>query len=214
MKESSNPISNFFGVYAREETYMNLLYLLLAFPLSILYFVFVVTGLSVGVGLIVIWIGLPILLAVLAGVWGFALFERTLANTMLKENIPPMTRDLKEELSAWEKIKAFVSDKVTWKSLLYMLLKFPVATIFFSIAVTAVTIPLGFISTLFLYNIWDFSDIPSWVPFWQVDTLGEALIAAAIGLVILGPIALIVVNYLAKLSGALAKSMLSRGETK
>jgi len=214
MKESTNPISSFIGVLVREETYLNLFYLLLAFPLSILYFVFVVTGVSVGVGLIVIWIGLPILLAVLALVWGFALFERTLAIVMLKEDIPPMTRDEKEALSAWERIRAFISDQVTWKSLLYLLVKFPVATLFFCVAVTVVAIPLGFISTLFLYNTWDFSDIPSWVPFWQVDTLGEALIAAAIGLLILGPIALHIVNSLAGMSGVLAKSMLARDEVK
>ena len=44
----------FFGVVADPQSYLNIFYLLLAFPLGIAYFVFLVTGISVGTGLIVI----------------------------------------------------------------------------------------------------------------------------------------------------------------
>ena len=37
----------FFGVIAEPQSYINILYLLLAFPLGIAYFVFLVTGISV-----------------------------------------------------------------------------------------------------------------------------------------------------------------------
>jgi len=40
--------TQFFGVAAREGTYLNIIYLLLAFPLGCAYFVFLVTGLSLG----------------------------------------------------------------------------------------------------------------------------------------------------------------------
>ena len=37
-------------------TYRHLLYLAMAFPLGLAYFVFLVTGVSLGAGLIVVWV--------------------------------------------------------------------------------------------------------------------------------------------------------------
>jgi hypothetical protein len=62
MNETTGIVKQFFGVAARGETYLNIIYLLLAFPLGTAYFVFLVTGLSLGLGLLIIWIGIPILL--------------------------------------------------------------------------------------------------------------------------------------------------------
>jgi hypothetical protein len=67
-------VNEFFGVLRRSETYRNLGYDLLAFPLGIAYFVFLVTGLSVGVGLVIIWVGVPILLGVVLAWRGLGAF--------------------------------------------------------------------------------------------------------------------------------------------
>ena len=67
MPTADNLMSNVFNVVKRPQTYVNVFYLLLSFPLGIAYFVFLVTGLSVGFGLVVIWVGVPILALVLAG---------------------------------------------------------------------------------------------------------------------------------------------------
>ena len=40
-----------FGPATERQTYLNLLYLLLSFPLGIAYFVFLTTGLSLGTGI-------------------------------------------------------------------------------------------------------------------------------------------------------------------
>jgi len=55
-----------FGVGFRRETYHNLAYLLTRFPLGIAYFTTLVTGLSLGVGLVPVVVGIPILAGVLA----------------------------------------------------------------------------------------------------------------------------------------------------
>jgi hypothetical protein len=44
MNETTNSMRKFFGVVARGDTYLNIIYLLLAFPLGIAYFVFLVSG--------------------------------------------------------------------------------------------------------------------------------------------------------------------------
>jgi hypothetical protein len=207
MNEATGFLKKYFGVVAHEETYLNLIYLLLAFPLGTVYFTFLVTGLSLGIGTLIIWIGVPILLAVLAASWGLAMFERLLAEVLLREDIPPMSREEEAERSAWERLKAHLGNRVTWTSLLYLLLKFVVATIFFSVAVSVIATSVAMIIAPFIYKLWDY---PTWWGVWKVDTLGEALIATVLGLVIVGPISLHITNFLAWVSGAFARVMLGR----
>ena len=58
-----------FGAVIEPQSYVNILYLFLVFPLGIVYFMFLVTGLSLGFGLLIIWAGIPILMLVLMGTW-------------------------------------------------------------------------------------------------------------------------------------------------
>ena len=128
----------FFGVIAEPQSYINILYLLLAFPLGIAYFVFLVTGISVGAGLIIIWLGVPILAFVLAGSWDMCEFERILAVSLLKVEIPHTIRERStvtddqilssvEHLvvGTWRRLKSHLSDPLTWTGMLYLFLKFP-----------------------------------------------------------------------------------------
>jgi hypothetical protein len=156
MSEKSGFLTKYFGVVANEETYLNLMYLLLAFPLGVVYFTFLVTGLSLGLGTVIIWIGIPILLAVFAASWGLAAFERMLAMLLLREEIPPMSPVKHTSESAWEKVKAHLGNRVTWTGLLYLILKFPVATFFFVVAVTLLATTIGMLITPFLYQVWTF----------------------------------------------------------
>jgi hypothetical protein len=216
MNSSPGFLSRYFGVVAKEETYLNLIYLLLAFPLSVVYFVFLVTGLSLGFGTLIIWIGIPILLAMFAASWGLAMFERTLAMLLLREDIPPMAREedaSKKDAtqSAWERVKAHLRNRVTWTSLLYLFLKFPVATTFFVLTVTVLALAVGMLITPIIYQTLDY---PSWYGFWEVDTLGEALIVSALSVLLVGPISLHIVNFLADLSGAFARVSLGKTQVK
>lgn len=70
----------FIRVIADAQSYFNIIYLLLGLPLGIAYFVFLVTGVSLGFGLLVIWVGVPILALVFLGAWAMCQFERVLTN--------------------------------------------------------------------------------------------------------------------------------------
>ena len=72
-----------FRVVWEPSTYLKILYLLLALPLGTFYFVFLVTGFALGVGLLIVWIGFPILLLVILAVYGLTGFERLLAIHLL-----------------------------------------------------------------------------------------------------------------------------------
>ncbi|MBC8091049.1 MAG: sensor domain-containing protein, partial [Pseudonocardia sp.] len=54
-------------------------YLLAGLPLGIVAFVVAVTGFSVGVGTLVVWVGLPVLVGTLVAARGLAAAERSLA---------------------------------------------------------------------------------------------------------------------------------------
>src|SRR2546423_15002627 len=111
-----------FGPATSSQTYLNLLYLLLAFPLGIAYFVFLVTGLSMGAGLLVIFIGVPILIVVLLACLGLGAFERGMARMMLHVPIPSPSR-FPSGPGIWGKFKALFRDATTWKGFFYLLLK-------------------------------------------------------------------------------------------
>lgn len=134
----------FFGVPVRKQTYSNLLYLLLAFPLGLAYFVFLVTGVSVGVALIVLVFGLPLLALTVVFATQLAAVERVLAETLLDVEIPQSTTD--PEIGAFEWTKRLFLDVATWKGVVYLFSKF-----FFGLFAFIVIVVLGSIVATLLF---------------------------------------------------------------
>lgn len=113
MNESRKGSTGFFGVITNPQSYLNIVYLLLAFPLGTFYFVFLVTGLSLGLGLSITVLGLPLLALVLGGSWALCRFEQSLASAMLKEAFP-ISSQRPEAKGLWSRIKALFKDRATW----------------------------------------------------------------------------------------------------
>lgn len=115
-------LRRFFGVVARKQTYYNLLYLLLAFPLGLAYFVFLVTGFSLALGLAVVLVGFPIAVIVLSVTTHLAAVERKLADSLLAVDVPADERTETDGIVDW--LRTMVTDLGTWKSVAYLLSKF------------------------------------------------------------------------------------------
>ncbi len=200
------PQSGFLHFIVEKQTYLNLAYLLLAFPLGIVYFIFLVTGFSLGFGLIVTFLGIPILLGMLAATWGIAAFERQLANQLLAARIAPMTLMPGQGERLWPRIKALVGSSATWKALAYLFLDFPLGIISFVLATTLLTIP-PYLTFLPIYYRWtDFY----YAPYHRVDTLAEAWLFVPIG-IILVPVSLAALNGIAAGYRAAARALLGSG---
>ena len=101
-----------FGPATDAQTYRSLFYLLLAFPLGIAYFVFLIAGLSLGTGLVVIFVGVPILIGMLFACQGLGAFERGMARSLLRLNIPSPPPRVSEP-GLWPKLKALFADTTT-----------------------------------------------------------------------------------------------------
>lgn len=180
-------------------TYKRLLYLLLAFPLGVAWFCFYVTGLSLGAGLAITIVGLPILIAVLASVVPFAALERDLANALLEEDIARPAAEPPLE-SLWARVKRLVTASRTWKELGFLLARFPLGVFSFTAVITALGVSLG-LAAAPLYAWAAPIDIDG---FLRIDTVGEALPLVPVGLV-LTVIALHLTNLLARAYGAFAR---------
>jgi hypothetical protein len=211
METVTKALRTFFGVAVRGQTYLNALYLFLAFPLGMFYFIFLVTGIALGVGLAILWVGL-LLLAVVFAVWyALVVFERQMAIWLLREEIPPITRRDMRELSLWEQFKAALGNPVTWKGLVYLLAKLPLGILSFTVLVTLVSLSASLLATP-LYYQWFQPEIDLGSNnlnnlLWTIDTLGEALLASLAG-VLVTLVSMHVLNGLAWVSAKFARVML------
>lgn len=196
----------FFSVIVKPQTWRNVGYLLLAFPLGIFYFVFLVTGLSLGFGLLITLLGIPILVGVLAAAYGMGEFERTTTNLLLDQDTPPSYR-LEVPGGLWPKVKALVGSSETWKRVWYLLTEF-VFGIFSFVLVTVTASIFALIISPFIYERSWFLDGREWMDeVWVIDSLGEAIIVAVAG-VLVGFVLLHIINGVAKVWGEFAKAML------
>ncbi|MFJ4711317.1 sensor histidine kinase [Streptomyces sp. NPDC088785] len=132
-------------------TWREFWYQMLSLPISIAFFVWAVTMTSVGVSLLITFIGVPVLAAALAGARGFGALERARARGLLGLDVgtpePVRTRRGGGPL-AW--MGATLKSGVSWRHLLYGVLHFPWATFAFSVALTFWTTGWA----LFTYPLW------------------------------------------------------------
>jgi len=154
-------------VVARGQTYLNIIYLLLAFPLGTAYFVFLVTGLLLGLSLLIIWIGIPILLFMIVAWWGLVVFERQLAIWLLHVDIPPISRDTASGQSVWIQLKAHLSNPLTWKGLVYLFARFPLGILSLIVAIPLIALAGGLVFAPLTYTD---PESQMYVFSWQIDT--------------------------------------------
>jgi hypothetical protein len=175
-----------FGAPFRLRTYTNLLYLMLAFPLGVAYFVFLAAGLAAGFGLTLVWIGIPLLALVFAGSWAFAAFERQMAIHLLGAEVPPMIPLIVpapngETRTAWQRAGDFFGNPGTWKGMGFLLIKFPLGIVSFSAVVTLLATSSAFLLAPVAWY-WGVLDIDVEGLVFRVDSLGGAWVCALLGL--------------------------------
>ncbi|HEX3128807.1 MAG TPA: sensor domain-containing protein [Thermoanaerobaculia bacterium] len=202
-EERLNLLVRFFTAPIEVRTYTNLLYLALSFPLGLFYFIFLVVGLTTGFALTIIWIGLPILAVVFAGSFGMAALERRLAIHLLGARVPPMSaQHTAPTQNVWKLVQEFLANPVTWKGMGFLFLKLPLGVFTFALTVALSSLSLGLLAAPVIYPWTDM-----FVGFWVVDTLGEALLVSAFGVVTL-LVSLNIFNVLAIAWREVAEAML------
>lgn len=177
---TESTLARVFGVFVKPSSYASAFYSLIAFPLGTIYFIFLAVGLSLGLGLVLLWIGFLILAFVLVASWGLAAFERQQAIVLLHADVPPMRGPDQTYEDFGQQLKGFLTNPVTWKAPFFLLLKFPLGILTFVVMLTSLCLGLALLLAPFYY-FWSPPDLGPWM----IDSLGEALLCSVLGLGVL-----------------------------
>ncbi len=177
--------TDFFAVAVRPRTYGNLLYLWLGFPLGLVYFVGLTVGISAGVPLTIIWIGLAILLVTFLAAWGAAGFERQLAIHLLGAHVPQRTTQPKSD-RILSRLGALLASAALWKGLVFLFFKFPVALATWVISLVSLVVPLACALVPFAWLV-NPNEVHFGIGIWQPESFLGTLpygIAGVLGLLV------------------------------
>lgn len=198
------------GVPFRVQTYKNLLYLGLAFPLGLVYFVVLVSGFATSAALLVVLVGAPLLVFMLAATTGIARFEAVLADGLLPFDVETRSGTVAPSDDIVAYVKDLLTDIGTYVSLLYVASKFVVGLVSFVAMTVLGAVSLSMLAAPLLYDgparygfffpepvtinprfevvmdLWSVTVSPVIeLTTWQVTTMGEALVFSAMGVVAL-----------------------------
>ena len=208
-------VRRFFGVFLDVRAYTSLFYMLLTLATGIAYFTIVVTGLSLSVGFAILIIGIPFFLVFIGVARVIALGEGRLLEAVTGERMPRRPVHPGPAASWLTRIADMLKDVRTWTTLLYMLLMLPLGIIYFTVAVTVLSIglaltvvPLAAIAQHLGWagNLTLFSDDVSIGPFMLAE---HSLLAA----LLFGIVGVLVVTLLMHLARAVARGHVRLAKT-
>jgi len=206
----------FFGVAADPRTYGALFYMLLSLATGIVYFTWAVTGLSLSVGLSVLIIGLPFIVLFFGSVRVLSLVEGRIVEAMLGMRMPRRPVYPTQDMGLMKRIGSMFTDVHTWTTLCYMWLMLPLGIVYFTLAVTLLSVSVAFIGAplaMLLHNDWlpglyvDHQVTVNWGFGAHVPGWGDAIAMCVIGIVLLFA-TLHLARGLGRLHGHIAKHML------
>lgn len=206
----------FFGVAADPRTYGALFYMLLSLATGIFYFTWAVTGLSLSAGLSVLIIGLPFIVLFFGSVRALSLLEGRIVEAMLGMRMPRRPVYPEQGSTLMRRIGRMFTDVHTWTTLCYLWLMLPLGIVYFTLAVTLLSVSLAFIAAP-LALLFDRSTLYGWFVEGHVTMdwgfgphavgWGDALALCVIGIVLLFA-TLHLARALGRMHGHIAKHML------
>ncbi|HVV14453.1 sensor histidine kinase [Amycolatopsis sp.] len=113
-------------VQPRPRAVRTIVYLIAGLALRLVEFVLTVTFLLVGIGTVVIWVGIPLLMFTTSMVRGFGDLERRFARRLLDTPLPDADR-LASEGPLLRRWRYRLVDPTTWRDLGFLMLSFPLA---------------------------------------------------------------------------------------
>jgi len=201
-------MDGFFTPLIRAATYRRLVYLLLGLPFGIFYFVFLITALAVGVGLVIIWVGVPILLASVVAWRAMGRFERRFVEVMVGGPIEK-PRPVQNGRTTWGRAKAMLADSYTYRSFFWLLLRFPFGIAGFVIGVVGLAVSVALLAApiaLVFQDTWTRSNPPE-----LIEGLEWLAVMLPLVGILVAAVTAHVINGFAELHLMLARSLLGPG---
>jgi signal transduction histidine kinase len=191
-------------------------YALIGFPIAIASFTMMVTGLSLGAGLLITLVGFPVLTLTAYVARGFAHVERGQLTNLLGHEAPtPRYRRARSDASILRRIFVPLGDPQTWLDIAHGIVTFVTSTISFTVVVTWWSVAVAGV----LYPLWgwavprggDNKDLAYFLG------LGDGYTVRVVFYVVLGLLCLVVLPFVVRAMAALrwmpARAMLAgRGD--
>ncbi|MBP2702229.1 sensor domain-containing protein [Microbispora sp. RL4-1S] len=187
-------------------------YLLVGFPLAVIAFCLVVTGLSAGAGLLVVWVGVPVLALTVLVARGMGDVERARLRGVLGVDLVRPRYPRSPSGAGWfRRMLTPLAGGQPWLDTLHALVAFPVATatfclslVWWAVAISGLTYPV--------YG-WFFSEIPDNHGLPELLGLGRGYAIDSVFYVLLGAVAALTlypaVRACAVLQASLARALLT-----
>jgi signal transduction histidine kinase len=205
----AGPVRRVLGPLVEARTWLASIHLVAGLPVGIVLFTLAVTGVSLGVGLLPLFlVGIPVLIATIWIVAACARFERARFALLLG-----VTIDSPVDVAAatwWRRFLGRLKAASTWKQLFYCVLWLPVGIIDFTLTVVVWSVALALI-TLPAYNaflpqggasIGDFVIRDAW--------LQACAVVVGLAVLVLAPF---LIRGLAMVETAIARPLLGPGRT-
>jgi len=181
----------------------NLVYLLLAMPLGIVYFTILTVGFSLGAGMSITVIGFPILVSMIFVTYMLGDLDRAITSALLGIKIAKPEARPGRDNSARAILTAQLKNGAFWKELAYLsIFKLALSMLSFSLTIFFVILPLGLMAAPFIVTFFPdtyymvFNSV-------RVDTMTEALVCFGAGLA-LGIVSVYLINGVAWVLGKIA----------
>ncbi|MCV7298407.1 sensor domain-containing protein [Mycobacterium barrassiae] len=173
-------------------------YLLAGFPLATAGFVVIVTGLSTGIGLLLVVVGLPVLTGTVLAARLFADIERLRILAVLhRPRIRPAYPTAQAGEGVWKRMMSPLVQTQGWLDVAHALLCFPIAVITFSVVVTWWTAAVG--GTLTVLWDWSIPRGPDNVSLAELVGLGDSTFARITFQTVLGLLFLVTLPWMVRI---------------
>jgi hypothetical protein len=179
------------------QTYRNLLYLLLAFPLGVAYFASITAAVSTTLGLAVTLAGPVAFVATLLLALALTHLDTRLSGALLGADLA--SPEFPDSKSVLPFLRELVTSRDAWLGVCYLLWRFLLGMVAFVLLVTGLSLSVSLLAAPLAYG--EFVVVNYQVGSWPVNTFPRSLLAAGVGLVV-GFLTLLTGNALATVARA------------
>jgi len=149
-------LRDYFTPMWNPRTWATLVYLVLGLPLSILWFTYAVVMYSVGLSLVIVWVGVPVLVLAHWTLRPIGAVERKLLNALVHAGVRPVgalersTPDrpgaVGARWSAW--LKDIWRDGPSWRTLIWIVARIVLGPVSFALALVSILVPFALVTAL------------------------------------------------------------------
>lgn len=154
--QQDSVFKRFLSVYDDPKVWGALLYMLISLVTGIVYFTWIVTGLSLSLSLAIFIFGLLFAVFFTVSLRGLALLEGRIVEGLLGVRMPRRSLFFQKDTTWFDRLKTNLTDKHVWLALTYFFLQLPLGVIYFTLIVTLFSLSLVLMAAPLVQSITDF----------------------------------------------------------